>query len=60
MSSGERKRSRPNRSRVIPVGGCASGVVGLRVPVPTGRAEVTKRRVRRTGLNSRPERVMAP
>lgn len=28
MSSGERKRSRPNRSRVIGSSRCASGVVG--------------------------------
>ena len=38
VSSGERKRIRPNRLRVIPVGGCVAGVVGSRVPVPTGRA----------------------
>ena len=43
VSSGERKRIRPNRLRVIPVGGCVAGVVGSRVPVPTGRAGVIKR-----------------
>lgn len=29
VSSGERKRTRPNHERVIPVGGCVCGVVGL-------------------------------
>ena len=43
VSSGERKRIRPNRVRVIPVGGCVRGVEGARVPVPTDRAGVIKR-----------------
>ena len=54
VSSGERKRIRPNRLRVIPVGGCVAGVVGSRVPVPTGRAGVIKRLARGTGLKAWP------
>lgn len=54
VSSGERKRIRPNRSRVIAVGRCAAGVVGRLVRSPMGPAGVRKKRVRRTGLNSRP------
>ena len=38
VSSGERKRIRPNRCRVIPVGGCGIGVVGACDRVPTGPA----------------------
>ena len=38
VSSGERKRIRPNHGRVIPVGGCVRGVAGACVPVPTDRA----------------------
>jgi hypothetical protein len=60
VSSGERKRIRPNRSRVIASRRCAVGVVGFGVRFLEGPAEVIKRRARRTGLNSRPERVMAP
>ena len=60
VSSGERKRIRPNRLRVIPVGGCVAGVVGSRVPVPTGRAGVIKRLARGTGLKAWPQRVPAP
>ncbi len=60
MSSGERKRMRPNRARAIPVGGCVHGVVGSWFPAPTGRAGVTKRRVRGTGLKAWPQRVPAP
>lgn len=33
VSSGERKRIRPNHGRVIPVGGCVRGVAGACVPV---------------------------
>ena len=40
VSSGERKRIRPNLARVIPVGGCARGVEGSRLPAPTGRPSV--------------------
>ena len=54
VSSGERKRIRPNRLRVIPVGGCVAGVVGSRVPVPTDRAGVIKRLARGTGLKAWP------
>lgn len=54
VSSGERKRSRPNLMRVIPVGGCVWGVVGACVPVPTCRAMVIKTCVRGTGLNAGP------
>lgn len=54
VSSGERKRIRPNRLRVIPVGGCVSGVVGACVPVPTDRAGVIKRCSRGTGLKAWP------
>ena len=54
VSSGERKRIRPNRLRVIPVGGCVAGVVGSRVPVPTGRVGVIKRLARGTGLKAWP------
>ena len=60
VSSGERKRIRPNRARVIPVGGCVRGVVGARVPVPTDRAGVIKRLARGTGLKAWPQRVPAP
>ena len=60
VSSGERKRIRPNRLRVIPVGGCVAGVVGSRVPAPTGRAGVIKRCSRGTGLKAWPQRVRAP
>ena len=60
VSSGERKRIRPNHGRVIPVGGCARGVVGSPVPAPARRAGVTKPCSRRTGLNTGPQRVMAP
>ena len=56
MSSGERKRIRPNLGRAIPVGGCVLGVVGSPVPVPTRRAGVTKPCLRRTGLNTGPQR----
>ena len=51
VSSGERKRIRPNRAR---------GVEGACVRVLAGPAGVIKRRVRRTGLNAGPQRVMAP
>ena len=54
VSSGERKRTRPNLARVIPVGGCGFGVVGACVPVPTCRASVIKPCVRRTGLDTGP------
>ena len=54
VSSGERKRTRPNLARVIPVGGCAWGVAGLCVRSPTGPGRVIKRRVRRAGLNAWP------
>lgn len=54
VSSGERKRIRPNRVRVIPVGGCVRGVAGACVPVPTCRAGVIKPCVRRTGLDTGP------
>lgn len=60
MSSGERKRIRLNRPRVIPVGGCAGGVAGTRLRAPTGPAGVIKPCVRGTGLNTGPQRVMAP
>ena len=60
VSSGERKRIRPNLGRAIPVGGCVLGVVGSPVPVPTRRAGVTKPCLRRTGLNTGPQRVRAP
>ena len=60
VSSGERKRIRPNHGRVIPVGGCVRGVEGACVRVLAGPAGVIKRRVRRTGLNAGPQRVMAP
>ena len=60
VSSGERKRIRPNRVRVIPVGGCVRGVEGARVPVPTDRAGVIKRLARGTGLKAWPQRVPAP
>ena len=60
VSSGERKRIRPNRARVIPVGGCVRGVEGARVPVPTDRAGVIKRLARGTGLKAWPQRVPAP
>lgn len=60
VSSGERKRIRPNRPRAIPVGGCAVGVAGRRVPEPTLRAAVIKPCARGTGLNAGPQRVMAP
>ena len=45
VSSGERKRIRPNHGRVIPVG-VAFVVLRERVPVPTDRAGVIKRRAR--------------
>ena len=45
VSSGERKRIRPNRLRVIPVGGCARGVAGSRAPAPTGRPAVAENHV---------------
>ena len=54
VSSGERKRIRPNRPRAIPVGGCVAGVVGACVPAPTGRAGVIKRLARGTGLKAWP------
>ena len=54
MSSGERKRMRPNRARAIPVGGCAHGVAGACVPVPADRAGVIKRLARGTGLKAWP------
>lgn len=60
MSSGERKRSRLNRSRVIAVRRCATGVVGACAQPLTGLAGVINQRVRRTGLNAGPQRVMAP
>jgi hypothetical protein len=55
VSSGERKRMRPNRARVIPVGGCAHGVVGSCFPVPTGRAGV----INTTGQGNRLEGLAA-
>ena len=60
MSSGERKRIRPNLMRVTPVGGCVWGVAGSRAPAPTGRPAVIKACVRGTGLNTGPQRVRAP
>lgn len=60
VSSGERKRIRPNHGRVIPVGGCIRGVAGACVPVPTDRAGVIKRLARGTGLKAWPQRVPAP
>ena len=45
VSSGERKRIRPNHGRVIPVGGCARGVAGSRAPAPTGRPAVAENHV---------------
>ena len=60
VSSGERKRIRPNHGRVIPVGGCVRGVEGACVPVPTDRAGVIKRLARGTGLKAWPQRVPAP
>ena len=60
VSSGERKRIRPNRARVTGASRCARGVEGACVRVLAGPAGVIKRRVRRTGLNAGPQRVMAP
>ena len=60
VSSGERKRIRPNRARVTGASRCAHGVEGACVRVLAGPAGVIKRRVRRTGLNAGPQRVMAP
>ena len=45
VSSGERKRIRPNRLRVIPVGGGARGVARSRAPAPTGRPAVAENHV---------------
>lgn len=60
VSSGERKRIRPNLVRVTGASRCAWGVVGFRVRALAGPAAVTKPCARRTGLNAGPWRVMAP
>ena len=60
VSSGERKRIRLNRLRVIAVRRCAVGVVGKCVRSLMRPATVRKQCVRRTGLKTWPKRVMAP
>ena len=60
VSSGERKRRRPNRSRVIGSSRCASGVVGRCCALLEGGGAVIKPCVSRERLNTLPERVMAP
>ena len=60
MSSGERKRRRPNPCRAIPAWGCGMGVVGACVRVQACPGAVTNACARGTGLDAGPERVMAP
>ncbi len=50
MSSGERKRKRPNHVHVIPGRGCVRGVVGSSLSILPDWPTVRNHRVSRSGL----------